>query len=523
MKRTPILHPFLFAIYSVAGIYSQNASQVPFHWLFRPLLLCVALSMLSYFLLHRKHGDPDYAGWGTTVFFMWLFSGHVYRLLFDASTFWRTPIGGVIVFLLFTLPLGILASRWAWEKLSSKRAVTLFLNATFSALILFSLWSTASALYQSNDHVQAIREKVSQFDVAISVSSQAQPDIYLIIVDGYGREDFLRQYYDYDNAPLIAFLEAHGFYVADRATSNYPQTELSISSSMNLNYLDEYVNGFGATSDRSPLRELLQHTGLRNVLQEQGYQFVALPSAALFAQLDDADVYYPLTPLNEFEGLVLSSTVVDVAAESWGISLPVQGYRLHRDYILFSLRTLRDVPQTVPGPKFVFAHLLSPHPPFIFDREGNFILPDRPYSTWDASLYPGTSEEYIHGYVDQMAYLNTQLMEVVTAILDTSPKPPIIIIQGDHGPGAYYDTLELDEACLAERYSILNAYYFPDGEYGSLYPSITPVNTFRVILRQYFGADLPVLEDRNYFASWLSPYQFTDVSDKINNACVIPE
>ena len=121
-----------------------------------------------------------------------------------------------------------------------------------------------------------------------------------------------------------------------------------------------------------------------------------------------------------------------------------------------------------------------------------------------------------------MVYLNSRLIDVITAILENSPTPPIIIIQGDHGPGAYYDTLELDESCLIERYSILNAYFFPDQAYEALYPSISPVNSYRVILNQYFGANLELLEDRNYFAGWLSPYQFTDVSDKIKSACLIP-
>ncbi len=378
-------------------------------------------------------------------------------------------------------------------------------------------------LYQSNGQIQAIRERVQSIDVPLPVSNQAPPDIYLIIVDGYGREDFLREHYDYNNSSFTSFLRQKGFYVAERSTSNYPQTELSISSSMNLQYLDDFVDEFGETSDRSPLRELIQHTVMRRIVEEQGYQFIALPSAALFAQLDDADIYYEMTPgnINEFEGLVLSSTIAGIAVESWGVDLPVQGYRLHRDYILFSLEKLREVP-VLPGPKFVFAHLLSPHPPFIFGREGNFIIPDRPYSTWDASLFPGTPDEYIAGYVDQTTYLNTELMDVVAAILEGSANPPVIILQGDHGPGAYYDTLELDESCLAERFSILNAYYFPDGNYDLLYPSISPVNSFRIILNQYFGADLALLEDRNYFAGWLSPYQFTEVSDKINSACIIP-
>lgn len=522
-KRQRIIHPFLFAFYSVAGIYSQNASQIPLNWLIRPLVICVVFTSFVYFLLIRKYKDAEYAGWGASMGIVWLFSGHVYRLLLETSTFWRTVHGGILVLVLSCLVWGVLASRWAWDKLTRRRTITLFLNTVSVVLAVFPIWTIASTSYRSNAQVQAIRERVTRFEVPLSSTSQMPPDIYLIVLDGYGREDILRDLYGYDNSEFIGFLRENGFYVADQSTANYPQTELSISSGMNLQGLDDYVSGFGNTSDRSPLRELMRNTVIRRVLEEQRYQFVALPSAALFAQIDDADVYYSLTPgdINEFEGLVLSATMAGVFVEAWGWDLPVQGYELHRRYILFSLDKLRQVPE-IPGPKFVFAHLLSPHPPFIFDADGNFTVPERPYSSWDASLYPGSTEEYKKGYIEQMVFLNRKIMEVVTDILESSVTPPIILIQGDHGPGAYYDTLQLNTSCLAERFSILNAYYFPDGNYELLYPSVTPINTFRVILNQYFGADLDLLEDRNYFAGWLSPYQFTEVSDKIGDACIVP-
>jgi hypothetical protein len=522
-KRQFVVHPFLFAVYSIAGIYSQNASQVPLHWLFRPLVISVVIASVVYAALNRKYKDAGYAGWGTSLFIVWLFSGHVYRLLLESSTFWRTVPGGMLALTASGLPLGVLASRLAWGKLSSHRTITMFLNTVSVVLTAFSVWTIASTLYFSKGQVLAIRERVSRVEVELSPPGQTLSDIYLIVLDGYGREDILRDLYGYDNSEFIEFLRGKGFYVADRSTANYPQTELSISSSMNLQSLDAFVTGFGDTIDRSPLRELMRTTVIRRVLDEQGYQFVALPSAALFAQIDDADIYYSLTPggINEFEGLVLSSTIAGVFVESWGWDLPIQGYELHRKYILFSLEKLHEVAE-IPGPKFVFAHLLSPHPPFIFNAEGKNIVPDRPYSTWDASLYPGGIEEYKKGYTDQMTFLNHEIMKVVTGILENSATPPIIILQGDHGPGAYYDTLKLDTSCLSERFSILNAYYFPDGNYELLYPSITPINTFRVILNQYFGAELDLLEDRNYFAGWLSPYQFIEVSDKIDDTCVPP-
>lgn len=520
MKRTLVFHPFSFAFYLVLGVYSQNASQVPLDWLIRPLLILLASTLLFYLFLVRATNNLEYSGFVCTVSLIWLFSGHLYRYLLDWSSFWRTLFGGVCAIVLFTIPLVLLVRRRVWEKLSRPQIITTFLNAASVFLLVVPVWLTVSTLYRSHAQVRQIREREAQVDLPLSASIQSTPDIYLIILDGYGRVDFLKDVYGYDNSQFIDFLEKKGFYVAEKATSNYPQTELSISSSLNLDYLDGFVAGFGDTSDRSPLRELLQHTAVRRLLEGQGYRFVALPSASLFAQIRDADLYFDLSQgdINEFEGLLLSSTLAGVAVESFGIDLPVQSYELHRRYILYSLDKLMDVPD-LPGPKFVFAHIMSPHPPFIFDRDGNFITPTRPYSTWDASLFPGSESEYQNGYIGQMIFLNGRIMDVVSAILEQSANPPIIIIQGDHGPGAYYNTLELDDKCLNERYSILNAYYFPDGDYHLLYPSISPVNTFRLILRQYFGANLDLLEDRSYFAGWLSPYVFTDVTEQARSAC----
>ena len=64
-------------------------------------------------------------------------------------------------------------------------------------------------------------------------------------------------------------------------------------------------------------------------------------------------------------------------------------------------------------------------------------------------------------------------------------------MQGDHGPNGF-----LDPQPAHIRYPILNAYYLPDDGSSKLYPSISPVNTFRLILSNYLGADLELLPDR---------------------------
>ena len=79
------------------------------------------------------------------------------------------------------------------------------------------------------------------------------------------------------------------------------------------------------------------------------------------------------------------------------------------------------------------------------------------------------------------------MLAAVDSILASAKRPPIIIIQSDHGPGSCWDEARVDRSDERERLSILNAFYFPDRRYERLRQEMTPVNTFRIILDQYFG------------------------------------
>jgi hypothetical protein len=173
----------------------------------------------------------------------------------------------------------------------------------------------------------------------------------------------------------------------------------------------------------------------------------------------------------------------------------------------------------IPGPKMVFAHLLLPHPPFVFDPDGKPLEPDRPFDINDADLYPGTREEYLQGYAAQVEFTNRQIQEVIEQILSDSPTPPVIVIQGDHGPRMSIDWSSPENSCILESSAVLNAIYIPEIEKGKLYPSISPVNNFRVILNEYFGTNLELLEDRTYFSKYEKPYDYLDVTTRAKEYC----
>jgi hypothetical protein len=62
----------------------------------------------------------------------------------------------------------------------------------------------------------------------------------------------------------------------------------------------------------------------------------------------------------------------------------------------------------------------------------------------------------------------------------------------------------------------LIAYYFPNGGARVLYPTITPVNTFRLVLNTYFGQKFPLLPDASYYSTYDHPYKFTEVLHPCN-------
>jgi hypothetical protein len=110
-------------------------------------------------------------------------------------------------------------------------------------------------------------------------------------------------------------------------------------------------------------------------------------------------------------------------------------------------------------------------------------------------------------YAEQATFIGHEVLKAVDEILRSSSVAPIIVIQGDHGsPFANHE----------QRMKILNAYYLPGAEPDNLlYPSISPVNTFRVILDTYFGQRLPILEDASYFSGYSERNDF----ELIPNSC----
>ena len=504
MKRSSLpFHPILLAVYPVLALLNHNIGQVRPILGLRAVVLSVvgALGLLVVLrlILHSWTAAGLLASLAIVLFYSY---GPAYELLGQVQVA-GTSLGRHRFLAPLWIGLLIFGTILVlWGRGEPTRALNL---GALIAVAIPLLLMVGSELGIRSGSAGA-RELGLELD-----AEDPLPDIYFIVLDAYGRQDVLQREFGIDNGDFVAQLEQMGFQVADCSMSNYAQTELAFSSLLNLNYLDELGDGFTkGADDRSQMWPLIRDSHVRSILEDLGYQTVAFETGFRWSEFEDADIY--LAPprsgkigLNAFEATLLRSTA------AWAIldqtqTLPDflardfdQSAEQHYDRVKYVFDQLQRSVE-LPGPKFVFAHIVSPHPPFVFDLNGDF----RDVGT-DGST--PSEADYIDGYRDQVIYLNDQVEIVLGTIVEKSEVSPIIVLQGDHGPGHGSST---------DRMSILNAIRLPAGD-EPISDSISPVNTFRLVLNSLFGTDMLLLPDESFFSIYDAPYDFSVVPPACNS------
>ena len=504
MKKTPVYHPFLFALIPILYAYAHNLKKFPLSLaeIILPLILSLITAYLLFGIVALLLKDQAKAGLIATVFIFVFYSfGPAYNsvryLLFGSLHY--------ILLIIMTLLLILLVFRL----LKYTRQIK-YLTRLLNSIALILLAMNSSLVIWNSIKNTKFRIRNRSF---VSMEAKSSPDIYYLILDGYGRADILKDIFNYDNSEFIGFLQKRGFFVATESRANYSQTILSLSSSLNLSYLDQLIQNLSPTSvNRQPVIELIRSSLVQDFLKSRGYITIAFSSGYLGTELRNADIYLnPVNSLSEFQTLLLSMTPLSVLiTRSESLSFLAR----HSRRILGTFNGLASLKKPN-RPCFIFAHILAPHPPFVFEENGgkNPMAKDLLYSDGDhlhRSNRKGI-EEYIDNYKKQITFITQKTEETIDAILISSKEKPVIIIQADHGPGAFLHWESVEATDHKERLSILNAYYFPKKGYADLYEQITPVNSFRIVFNLFFNTDYPLLNDRSYYSRWRLPFRFHDV------------
>ena len=487
-------YPILFSAYPVLALMAINAGQIKLEAGWRPLVICILLSSVLFAILRRLLRDWNRAAFLSVLWMALFFSyGHIHILLAEKlKDFDFKPLVQSAWLLLF-----ILAVLWARRSSPSPAA----LNVIALGLAVISLVQINSGLGKGGAHSLGAKNA----PVQALVKPENSPDVYYFILDMYTRADLLKRSYGYDNNGFIGELQRRGFYVASCSQSNYSRTELSLASSLNMSFIQGLDPQFDdpKSTRRSRLWDSLKHSAVRYNLEQMGYRTISYANGYAWSELDDADVFLTPPPfssgMTEFETLFMQTTLARVLQDLGWLDLDQIIGQNYRDRHTLVFDSLDDV-ANIPDPKFVYVHLILPHPPFVYGPDG---VPTDPRDFWnEQKRYP--PDKFKVGYTNQTTFLNRKMLEAVDTIIAESKNPPVIILQGDHGHWLQHSP---------QHFFILNAYYLP-GHAGELYPTISPVNTFRLIFNAYFGGKYDMLADVTYFSPVPKLYEFSMVPNR---------
>jgi len=503
MMKFSVFHPFLFAICPVLFLYSYNIDKTPFIQILRPLLITIIFTCILWLIPAFIFKDEHKTGLIVSIFFVIFFSyTHIYNSLYSVKININEIYFSLIVLVVFII--------FSYFIIRIKKNLCNFnkiLNVISITLVLLIFSNIFSSVIKVKAYKMGIEEREKDHIVAgASKVTEQLPDIYYIIVDSYARGDVIKDVYGYDNSEFLNYLRKKGFFVADKSSSNYCQTCLSVPSSLNMNYLQCLGVQSTNSADHRKSIELILNNEVTSFLKKQGYLFASFSSGYNDTEIWNADLYINTGQVSEFEMSLIMTTPLPVILTS---ILPPEEFFRYR--ILTSLEKLPRMTQLT-SPFFVFAHIQGPHHPFIFGENGESR------SMSESKNYKSRYDYYKDGYRRQLIFLNKKVMNMINELLSTTDsRPVIIILQADHGPCLIANRIKVEDNNLKELFCILNACYVPDELRKKLYNTITPVNTFRVIFNHYFHTDLPVIEDRNYFSTDDKPYIFIDVTEKIKD------
>jgi hypothetical protein len=503
MKKPKVIHPFILAVYPIIFLLSNNIEETNLSIVIYPVLITIVSSGVVLLLSALLKVSLQKTGILLSVFWViFFFHGHVYDLVVNMS------IGGfnigrnrylLLLWLLWFATVSVLIFR---SKMNFYN-LTKILNVIGFVLLFMPLVSIG--YYTVTQDQNSINDTTSELGTGDSDTDEShiKPDIYYIVLDAYGREDILQENFGYDNSNFINYLTENGFFIGSNSFANYPRTPYSLASSLNMDYLNDLES-----YDFNNLYEIIQENRAVKFLKNRGYTFINFDSGwGPTADMKDADIQFRNTVFNDFYNVLFQSTVLAVFS---GKLLGVQ-----YDRVLFTFNNLNNLLESE-KPKFVFAHIMCPHPPFVFERDGT----PTPYKQF---LMDGDIWEQNEAYINQLVYVSNLVKDLVQKLQNKSGNPPIIIFQSDHGPSfskmpsnpvtEWHDTNGRNY--LKEKMSILNAYYFPPGSQAVLYDSISPVNTFRTIFNEYHNANFEILEDRHFFLDKENVFKTIDVTNNL--------
>lgn len=313
-----------------------------------------------------------------------------------------------------------------------------------------------------------------------------KPDIYFILADEYAGNKELKDLFQFDDSLFIDQLAGLNFHTVPQSYSNYNYTPFSVASMLNMDYLD--LEGKDRNKpDLTYCYELIRDNKLLQFLRSDGYNFYNYSVFDFEGQpARTRETFLPVrtrlitaqTFLSRFDKEIRFNLVSRWRSKK-NLKIITYNNKINNENI-YDL-TWKLAEQRTAKPKFVYAHLMMPHYPYYFDRNGK----EQAFET----LLEGNQSNK-QAYIEYLQYSNKKLIELVEHILRSSASPPIIVLAGDHGFRHFTEPVE-------SKYYFLNlvSVHLPSKNYQGFSDSLSGVNLFRAVLNAQYGQQLPFLKD----------------------------
>ncbi len=476
LEKNPI-HVLLFPVCTVLILASNNLGQIHLSVIWKPLFYSSLLAVFVFLIVLFFFRNIVRSGLFSFSFLLFgLTYGHFFGVMKD-RVIGDWVIGTHFYMLILWGLLFLSVSFLLVFKIKSHQTLTLILNVVVLVMTGFQgvrITTYEIKTYLINQHGESVQENT----LLNPKNPDELPDVYYIILDKFARSDVIQRVYGYDISGFIAALEDIGFFVPRCSRSNYAFTVMSLSSQLNMAFVEDLTDEPNLETTTALIRNNLVHKAFEDI----GYTTIAFDMGYSWGNMKGSDYYFAEYPndietwsLTPFEILYLKSTLGILFFERnscLGEQITLSDLERKAERTLLILDVLPEIPNMT-GPKFVHAHIICPHPPFLFNEDG--------------SINPNAEDiSASEGYPEQLAFLEPRLLDIVRQIIDGSSIPPIIIIEGDHGFGKKYVT------------SSFMALYLPNGGAEGLGDNMTMINVFPHIFNTYFGTDIDYLPDISY-------------------------
>jgi len=502
-------HTVLMSLMPILLLFQANVHEIPPEDIVLPIIFSIIVMGIAWIILRYFLGTTKSA----LILSLLVFLAVVFcytRLFFATGGADVTAtaadesllfLGQNLVLAPMFLAVGIFLIIYIIRRKISKE-INSVVNAMAVVLVFFVIFQ-AMLYYSSEDIVNSSLFPLVEVPIFQSNVTE-KPDVYLILLDAYSGDTTLKKDYGFDNSEFKNKLKERGFFVPKNSFSNYPNTELSMPSIMNMMYLDNFTDVMGIDSkDKLALIELRQENNVMNIFQANEYHITTY-YGGIYVEGKYQDNYDTICGAYFDLNADLQRSFVQTYFPTSSLRTMFFDDFRHNDlecavseFINFEKKNER--------PQFVYAHLYLPHPPFTYDAEGNHIQDTFAENRFDSILKDA--------YLQQTIFTNKKAIELVDSIQKRDSNA-VIIVMSDHGGRLGVDWYDPTDFDYYRTFENLSAFYFP-GQEENMPKEIAAVNVFRTLFNLYLDADYEILEDKQMWYVSERPYDQIDVTDKL--------